>query len=59
VQFAEDHKVDPAKVIALVQGQPDRYRLEGSHRLRFRKESDDGAARFRTAERLVARFAGE
>jgi transcription-repair coupling factor (superfamily II helicase) len=59
VQFAEDHKVDPAKVIALVQGQPDRYRLEGSHRLRFRKESDDEAARFRTAERLVARFAAE
>jgi len=56
VQFAEDHKVDPARVIALVQGQPDRYRLEGSHRLRFRKESEDEAARFRTAERLIARF---
>jgi len=58
VQFAEDHKVDPARVISLVQGQPDRYRLEGSHRLRFRKESEDEPARFRTAERLVARFAG-
>jgi transcription-repair coupling factor (superfamily II helicase) len=56
VQFAEDHKVDPAEVISLVQGQPDRYRLEGSHRLRFRKESEDEAARFRTAERLVERF---
>ena len=59
VQFAEDHRVDPARVIALVQGQPDRYRLEGSHRLRFRKDSEDGAARFRTAERLVTRFAGQ
>ena len=58
VQFADDHKVDPAKVIALVQGQPDRYRLEGSHRLRLRKESEDEAERFRTAERLVARFSG-
>ena len=57
VQFAEDHQVDPAEVISLVQGQPDRYRLEGSHRLRFRKESEDEAARFRTAERLVERFA--
>jgi len=57
VQFAEDHKVDPAKVIALVQGQPDRYRLEGSHRLRFRRESEHEADRFRAAERLVARFA--
>ena len=54
VQFAERHAVDPARVIRLVQGQPDRYRLEGTHRLRIRIELEDAAARVRAAERMLA-----
>jgi len=54
VQFAETHAVDPSRVIRLVQGQPDRYRLEGTHRLRFRMDLEDGPARVRAAERMLA-----
>jgi transcription-repair coupling factor (superfamily II helicase) len=54
VQFAERHAVDPARVIRLVQGQPDRYRLEGTHRLRIRMELEDAPARVRAAERMLA-----
>jgi transcription-repair coupling factor (superfamily II helicase) len=58
VQFADEHHVDPERVIRLVQHQPDRYRLDGTHRLRFRMESADEAARIRTAERLIAALVG-
>jgi len=54
VQFAERHAVDPTRVIRLVQGQPDRYRLEGTHRLRIRMELEDAPARARAAERMLA-----
>ncbi len=54
VQFAEDHKIDPARVLTLVQMQPQRYRLDGSHRIRFSIESAEESKRIRTAETLLA-----
>ena len=54
VQFSEDHKVDPARVITLVQRQPQRYRMDGSHRLRFTIDSSEESQRPRTAETVLA-----
>ena len=54
VQFAEDHRIDPARVLTLVQMQPQRYRLDGSHRIRFSIESAEESQRIRTAETLLA-----
>jgi transcription-repair coupling factor (superfamily II helicase) len=54
VQFAEDHKIDPARVITLVQRQPQRYRMDGSHRIRFTIDSDEDSQRLRTAETVLA-----
>jgi transcription-repair coupling factor (superfamily II helicase) len=54
VQFAEDHRIDLARVLTLVQMQPQRYRLDGSHRIRFSIESAEESKRIRTAETLLA-----
>jgi len=54
VQFATDHKVDPARVITLVQRQPQRYRMDGSHRIRFKIDSLEDSQRLRTAETVLA-----
>ena len=53
VEFGADHAVDPAQVIRLVQREPQRYRLDGSHRLRFNIKADDEATRLRTAQDLL------
>jgi transcription-repair coupling factor (superfamily II helicase) len=54
VQFSADHKIDPARVITLVQRQPQRYRMDGSHRIRFTIESGEDSQRLRTAETVLA-----
>jgi transcription-repair coupling factor (superfamily II helicase) len=56
VQFAEDHRVDPAKVIRLVQQDAKRFRLDGSHKLRFTLPSPDEDARLRLADMLLGRL---
>jgi transcription-repair coupling factor (superfamily II helicase) len=54
VQFSEDHQIDPARVITLVQRQPQRYRMDGSHRIRFTIDSSEDSQRLRTAETVLA-----
>ncbi len=51
--FGQVHSVDPLKVIKLIQGQPDRYRMDGPERLRVRMDLTDPELRIRIAERLV------
>ena len=54
VQFSEDNKADPARVITLVQRQPQRYRMDGPYRLRFTIDSGEASQRLRTAETVLA-----
>ncbi len=56
VEFAEQHHVDPARVIRLVQREPSRFRLDGSHRLRVACEADDEPARLALADELLTRL---
>ena len=54
VDFGSDHKVDPARVLKMVQREPKGYRLEGPARLRFTRKSDTDAARLAAATALLA-----
>ncbi|MGB5132383.1 MAG: TRCF domain-containing protein, partial [Steroidobacteraceae bacterium] len=53
VEFAAEHRVDPARVIRLVQKSGGRFRLDGSHRLRMKLDAADGPARLATADQLL------
>jgi transcription-repair coupling factor (superfamily II helicase) len=53
VRFAEQHQVDPARVIRLVQRDPKRYRLDGSHGLRFSAPTEGEEARLAVARSLL------
>jgi transcription-repair coupling factor (superfamily II helicase) len=53
LRFAEEHKVDPARVIRLVQRDPKRYRLDGSHGLRFAAPAEGEEARLALARGLL------
>jgi transcription-repair coupling factor (superfamily II helicase) len=53
VEFAPEHRVDPARVIRLILGDPRHYRMDGPQRLRFSGASPDAAARFALALRLL------
>jgi transcription-repair coupling factor (superfamily II helicase) len=58
VEFASEHRVDPARVIRLVQKSEGRFRLDGSHRLRIRPGGADGPARLAVADELLATLEG-
>jgi len=58
VQFGESHRVDPARVIALVQRDPRRYRLDGSHRLRFTATAASEPERLGMAGSLLDELGG-
>ncbi len=53
VRFADQHCVDPSRVITLIQHQPDRYRLDGSHGLRLSFPADEDISRVARAERVL------
>ncbi len=54
VRFAEQHQVDPARVIQLVQRDPRRYRLDGSHGLRLTMPVEGESERLEVARGLLA-----
>ena len=58
VEFAPGHRVDPRRVVALIEGADRRYRLDGQERLRVKIEAADRAARFAAAETLLADLGG-
>jgi len=53
VQFGEEHRVDPLRVIALIQKEPGRFRLDGSHRVRFTVDAETESERLNVARRLI------
>jgi len=53
VEFASEHRVDPAHVIRLVQVSGGKFRLDGSHRLRIKLPNADGPTRLKVADELL------
>ena len=54
VTFGETAAVDPARVVALLQSHPHRFRLDGERRIRIRWELPDLPARLDAVDYLVA-----
>ena len=58
VEFGPASRVEPDRVVRLVQQPGDRYRLDGPTRLRVRVATADAASRVATAESLLAYLGG-
>jgi transcription-repair coupling factor (superfamily II helicase) len=54
VEFAADHRVDPANVLKMVQREAKTYRLDGPNRLRHSLKAELPEARFKVASQLLA-----
>jgi len=59
LQFAEQPAVDPMALVRLVQSEGRVYRMQGAHRLQFRKELGNLEARFTEVENLLDSLAGD
>ncbi len=53
IVFGHEPHIDAAKLVELVQGEPDRYRLEGQQRLRFTMNLGDPEQRPRVVDSLL------
>lgn len=51
--FGEEPDIDPMRIIQLIQGQPDTYRLDGNDKLRIVKTLPDAEDRFAILEELL------
>jgi transcription-repair coupling factor (superfamily II helicase) len=58
IQFEEHNRVDPARVIGLIQRQAQEYRLEGPLKLRITRALAQTETRFVRAEALLNHLAG-
>ncbi len=58
VDFDRAHRVDPARVIRLVQRKDHRFRLDGQQRLRIKLDAPDAATRFAEAGKLLEELGG-
>jgi transcription-repair coupling factor (superfamily II helicase) len=58
VDFGEKHRVDPQRVIRLVQRPDRRYRLDGPNRLRLAVTATDAPARIAAADELLEALGG-
>lgn len=56
IEFSTQHRVDPARVIKLIQTQPNRYRLEGAHKIRLTHKAETPASRIALAEEYLKYF---
>ncbi len=54
VSFGRNPRIDPARLVALLQREPGRYRMEGSLELRIREGQPEPVARLAAAEALLA-----
>ena len=57
ILFAEQHKIDPKRVLKLIQGKPKEYRLDGPLKLRFAHIARTEEALFARVEQLVDQLA--
>ena len=58
VDFGEAADVDPARIVALLQSHPHRFRLDGERRMRVRWDLPDLEARLDAVDSLVAELGG-
>ena len=58
IVFGPEPKVDPAKLVQLIQQQRSVYKLDGKDKLRFIKELPDAETRVAEVEKLLAGIAG-
>ena len=58
IVFGPEPKVDPAKLVRLIQQQRSVYKLDGKDKLRFVKELPDAETRVAEVEKLLAGIAG-
>jgi transcription-repair coupling factor (superfamily II helicase) len=58
VEFGTDHRVEPGRVIRLMQQSGGRYRLDGQQRLRLKLEATDPVSRFEAAAGLLDSLGG-
>jgi transcription-repair coupling factor (superfamily II helicase) len=56
VRFAERSKVEPLKLLKLIEGEPKRYRLDGPYKLRFSWTLDTPEQRVQAIEKLLRRL---
>jgi transcription-repair coupling factor (superfamily II helicase) len=54
IEFSPETKVDPMRLVKLIQTQPRRYKLEGADRLRFMVEMPEPAKRVQQVKELLA-----
>jgi transcription-repair coupling factor (superfamily II helicase) len=57
VKFAERSKVDPRRLLALIEGDPAHYRLDGSYKLKFFWSLEQAERRIAALEKLLRRLA--
>ncbi len=57
IEFTKQTRVDPLKIVTLVQKKPQQYRLEGATRLRFTQALGDALTRFQAVEALLDQLA--
>ncbi|WP_255482919.1 transcription-repair coupling factor [Marinobacterium marinum] len=56
IEFEAEPNVDPMTLIALIQRQPDRFRLDGANLLRFTQPMEKASSRFEAVERLLTQL---
>jgi transcription-repair coupling factor (superfamily II helicase) len=54
IEFARNPRLEPARLVALLQREPQRYAMQGSQQLRIREGHPDPAERLAMAEALIA-----
>jgi len=59
LQFVDQPSVDPLAVVRLVQAEGRIYRMQGAHRLQFRKDLGNLEARFAEIDSLLEQLAGD
>ncbi|MDH5573193.1 MAG: helicase-related protein, partial [Gammaproteobacteria bacterium] len=59
IMFIEQPDIDPMQIIKLIQGQPDRYKLDGNDKLRIIRELPDTETRLKILSHLLKVLAGE
>jgi transcription-repair coupling factor (superfamily II helicase) len=57
VRFAERSKVEPTKLLKLIESEPKRYRLDGAYKLRFGWKLEAPEQRLPAVEKLLRRLA--
>lgn len=58
IEFSDKPKIDPDKIIQLIQTKPQIYRLEGPTKLRFKQDLADREARIKTVLELISFLRG-